>query len=162
MPFVHFASSFFAQFSFSLRSEQSHLGANVSIITNLITGGRVLVTFLKKIKVKKVGHAEIRAVCPATVTIEIFGTNPRQLSEETHVSWECSPHQWQIQSCKDNHSAVLWRRTLATRGMLWLNRTEGGDVALSRKKKLFESLWHWVDGYKDIKRAVHARKPHNI
>lgn len=75
--------------------------------------------FSKEDKSKKVGHAEIRAVCPATVTVEIFGTNPRQLSEETHVSceaqgWECSPQQWQIQSCKDNHSAVLWSRTLAT------------------------------------------------
>lgn len=32
--------------------------------------------FSKEDKSKKVGHAEIRAVCPATVTVEIFGTNP--------------------------------------------------------------------------------------
>lgn len=44
--------------------------------------------FSKEDKGKKVGHAEIRAFCPATVTVEIFGTNPRQLSEETHVSCE--------------------------------------------------------------------------
>lgn len=44
--------------------------------------------FSKEDRSKKVQHAEIRAVCPATVTVEIFGTNPRQLSEETHVSCE--------------------------------------------------------------------------